>query len=307
MMCALSSEDLSNGHSIVTNNFRCGKRRTFDPDDLSCGLERFPVRLANYKPNDGSEESMNSWTYVSRPIFKVHDLTDSDQDGDDDILPQTYQCTCHTRCDATCDCVAMSGGPHFENGAVLFETNGGTGRIHECHYACSCSGQCGNRCVETSEGRLQSPLEVVQTASTGYGVRAAVPLRKGQFISVYAGEILSDEETKLRRKDYENSENTFVLTVNEYFGETSYRLNVDATKYGNVSRFLNHSCEPNASAMPIRISPTSPPFICFFASREIEPGDDLTFSYGSATGTRPCLCGTKSCRGFLPWEPTLAP
>lgn len=53
---------------------------------------------------------------------------------------------------------------------------------------------------------------------------------------------------------------------------------IDANFYGNVSRFFNHSCEPNV--VPIRVyyehQDIRFPKIAFFATKDIEAGDEIT-------------------------------
>ncbi|EPB74700.1 SET domain protein, partial [Ancylostoma ceylanicum] len=56
---------------------------------------------------------------------------------------------------------------------------------------------------------------------------------------------------------------------------------IDATKKGNCSRFMNHSCEPNAVCEKWYVpkTPCAIDRIGFFAKRDIELGEEITFDY----------------------------
>lgn len=101
-----------------------------------------------------------------------------------------------------------------------------------------------------------------------------------------------------------------LLVVREHLpsGKACLRINIDATKIGNVARFINHSCDGgNLSAVLVRNSGSLLPRLCFFAAVDILKGVELTFSYGDArirpNGLR-CFCGTSACCGLLPSEET---
>ena len=52
---------------------------------------------------------------------------------------------------------------------------------------------------------------------------------------------------------------------------------IDARRYGNVARFINHLCEPNL--VPVKVFVDSQdlrfPRICLFASRDIKAQEEL--------------------------------
>ncbi|XP_047211201.1 histone-lysine N-methyltransferase SETDB2 [Girardinichthys multiradiatus] len=90
---------------------------------------------------------------------------------------------------------------------------------------------------------------------------------------------------------------------------------IDATKEGNVSRFINHSCQPNLFIQNVFTDSHDPafPVIAFFTSRLIKSGTELTWNYSSNlhTSTRdqtqevPCLCHSNGCQGWLHLEENL--
>ncbi len=66
---------------------------------------------------------------------------------------------------------------------------------------------------------------------------------------------------------------------------------LDCTK-GNVLRFLNHSCRPNAYLRVFREQ------VEVYARRRIRNGEELTVDYGESphSGGMKCRCGHPDCR-----------
>ncbi|KAM6140955.1 LOW QUALITY PROTEIN: histone-lysine N-methyltransferase SETDB2 [Pterocles gutturalis] len=78
---------------------------------------------------------------------------------------------------------------------------------------------------------------------------------------------------------------------------------LDATKEGNVGRFLNHSCCPNLFAQSVFVEThnRSFPWVAFFTNRHVKAGTELTWDYGYEAGSVPeteisCQCGVQKCR-----------
>ena len=81
---------------------------------------------------------------------------------------------------------------------------------------------------------------------------------------------------------------------------------IDAKWYGNVARFINHSCEPNLEKQSVFVDSHDLrlPRLAFFASSDIKKGEELTWDYGYTKGqvkdkTHPCFCGASKCRGVM--------
>jgi SET domain-containing protein len=81
---------------------------------------------------------------------------------------------------------------------------------------------------------------------------------------------------------------------------------MDASFYGNVARYMNHSCSPNIFAQNVFIDTYDFrfPWIAFFAEISIKAGTELCWDYGyvvdSVEGRRlDCYCQTSKCRGRL--------
>ncbi|KAF3825838.1 hypothetical protein GH733_006665 [Mirounga leonina] len=73
---------------------------------------------------------------------------------------------------------------------------------------------------------------------------------------------------------------------------------LDATKEGNVGRFLNHSCCPNLLVQNVFVETRDRnfPLVAFFTNRYVKARTELTWDYGYEAGTMPekeilCQCG----------------
>ena len=176
--------------------------------------------------------------------------------------------------------------------------------IRECNKICECLPTCGNRVVQNG-----SSLElcIYKTENMGWGVKTLEGIPKGAFVIEYVGEVCSHKEIK-RRSDKYGSDDTYLYNING--GNLENPNVIDATYYGNVSRFINHSCKPNLQMQNVLInSSESTHRIAFFATKNIKQNEILTVDYalelsGDADDEPlskdkfKCLCG-KSCRGYM--------
>ena len=85
-------------------------------------------------------------------------------------------------------------GPNYQDGVLsdfAFKT------LYECMDACKCDARrCKNRVVQKG---IQLPLQVFWTGSDkGWGLRCAIPVRKGTFICEYVGEVVTHQESERR-------------------------------------------------------------------------------------------------------------
>ncbi|XP_062302475.1 histone-lysine N-methyltransferase SETDB2 isoform X1 [Osmerus eperlanus] len=80
---------------------------------------------------------------------------------------------------------------------------------------------------------------------------------------------------------------------------------LDATKDGNVGRFINHSCVPNLFVQNVFTDSHDPnfPMIAFFTNKVVKSGTELTWNYsldaGSDPDKVPCLCVSDGCQGLI--------
>lgn len=83
-------------------------------------------------------------------------------------------------------------------------------------------------------------------------------------------------------------------------------LVIDGHRMGGDGRFVNHSCEPNCEMQ--KWSVLGLPRMALFASRNIKPGEELTYDYNFAlfnpSEGQQCRCGSSACRGVIGTLPT---
>lgn len=126
---------------------------------------------------------------------------------------------------------------------------------------------------------------------------------------------MTTKEARKRQKLYDELASVgklspALLVIREHLpsGKACLRVNIDATRIGNVARFINHSCDGgNLLSILVRNTGSLLPRLCFFAKRDIVEGEELTFSYGTASvrsNGLPCFCGSSCCLGVLPSEET---
>uniref|UniRef100_A0AAR2KG61 Euchromatic histone-lysine N-methyltransferase 2 n=1 Tax=Pygocentrus nattereri TaxID=42514 RepID=A0AAR2KG61_PYGNA len=163
--------------------------------------------------------------------------------------------------------------------------------IFECNLACSCYKSCKNRVVQAG---IKVRLQLYRTEKMGWGVRALQDIPQGSFICEYVGELISDAEADVREDD------SYLFDLDNKDGEVYC---IDARYYGNISRFINHLCDPNI--IPVRVFMLHQdlrfPRIAFFSSRDILTGQELGFDYGDRfwdikSKYFTCQCGSEKCK-----------
>lgn len=141
-----------------------------------------------------------------------------------------------------------------------------------------------------------SYIRVEQSKIHSQGVFAKTDIPKGARIIEYVGEKVTKAEST-RRADIplnKNQENESHGAV--YIFELNSRHDIDGYVPYNTARLINHSCEPNCEAEVIR------GHIWIIATKDIKKGDELAYNYGydwDAYDDHLCLCGTKSCVGYI--------
>lgn len=142
--------------------------------------------------------------------------------------------------------------------------------IFECNRTCTCWWTCGNRVIQNG---IVCRLQLVRTQGKGWGVRTLKDIPKGAFICEYIGELITDSEADRRAED------SYLFDLDYKDGDT---FCLDAHFYGNISRFINHLCEPNIVPVKFFIDHQDLryPRIAFFSSREIKAYEELGFDYG---------------------------
>lgn len=154
---------------------------------------------------------------------------------------------------------------------------------------------CGDLCQNMRFQKQQFAEVAVQDAGKkGKGMFAAEDIACGALIIEYTGDVISVEEMERRQKAvYQQHPHSYFLNLDS--SEV-----IDATVRGNESRFLNHSCEPNAESQKWNVRGEI--HVGFFALRDICAGEEIVFDYDFqriGKARQQCFCGAKSCRGFI--------
>ena len=134
-------------------------------------------------------------------------------------------------------------------------------------------------------------------------MRALEYIPRGSFVVEYIGEVITTDEAERRGVEYDKSGFSTLFDL-DAAGDAECEYTIDATYRCGVARFLNHSCEPNLRQTSVWVDTLSLalPRIAFFATRDIQPLEELTFDYKyeeNAAATMRCHCGAPSCREWL--------
>ncbi|TRY93170.1 hypothetical protein DNTS_012857 [Danionella cerebrum] len=263
---------------------RDGMRERLLCRDVSRGYEDIPVPCVNGVDN---EPCPSNFKYVPENCF-------TSQVNIDENIMHLQHCSCKDDCaSSSCICGQLSMRCWYDkDGRLLKEfCRDEPPLLFECNHACSCWRTCRNRVIQNG---LRIRLQVFRTERMGWGVRTLQDIPEGAFVCEFAGEIISDGEANIREND------SYMFNLDNKVGEVYC---IDAQFYGNVSRFMNHLCEPNL--FPVRVFTKHQdmrfPSIAFFASKSIQAGEELGFDYGDHYWQIKrkyfhCQCNSTKCR-----------
>lgn len=291
-----------------SKNFKVREGRCLD--DISGGRETVPVCAINTLDDDRPP----SFTYITSMMYP-----DWCQP-----LPPTG-CDCKDGCSDSerCACAVKNRGeiPYNYDGAIVEAKP----LVYECGPSCNCPSTCHNR---VSQYGVKFPLEIFKTESRGWGVRCLSSIPSGSFICEYIGELLDDKEAEQR-----TDKDEYLFDIGQKFnGPTlsdgvsclmpggpassvdaaeNVGFTIDAARYGNIGRFVNHSCSPNLYAQNVLYDHEDEriPHIMLFAADNIAPLQELTYDYNYAIGQvldsdgnvrrKTCSCGSSECTGRM--------
>ncbi|XP_064647183.1 uncharacterized protein LOC135500005 isoform X2 [Lineus longissimus] len=164
----------------------------------------------------------------------------------------------------------------------------------ECGSRCPCNEKCTNKRFQRREYSVVKPFK---TESKGWGLTALDDLDESQFVMEYVGEVLDYKKFKQRCKEYDLDSSG---PKHYYFMALNADEVIDATLKGNISRFINHSCDPNCQTQKWTVNGQLR--IGFFTKRKIRSGEEITFDYQFeryGKEAQKCYCGAENCRGFI--------
>ena len=254
--------------------------------DISNGKETIPITAIN---GEDFENGPSGYVYVKNNVITQPLPIDRN-------IAKLQHCKCKDNCasEETCKCSDISLRSWYDNNSVLKEGFDfkDPPMIFECNDMCACNiNSCNNRVVQHG---ITARMQVYKTYGMGWGVKSLVDIPKGGFVCEYVGELISDAEAEQREND------SYLFDLENRDGDT---FCIDANKFGNVTRLINHSCDPNL--VPVKVFTSHQdlrfPHIAMFASRDIKKGDVLGFDYGEKFWVIKhkfftCWCGLEKCR-----------
>uniref|UniRef100_A0A4W6ER57 Euchromatic histone-lysine N-methyltransferase 2 n=1 Tax=Lates calcarifer TaxID=8187 RepID=A0A4W6ER57_LATCA len=243
--------------------------------DIAQGYENVPIPCVNAVDDEGCP---SDYKYVSENC-------ETSAMNIDRNITHLQHCSCTDDCSSSnCLCGQLSIRCWYDKDQRLLQEFNKIEPplIFECNMACSCYRTCKNRVVQAGIKRWAG------------GVRALQDIPQGSFICEYVGELISDAEADVREDD------SYLFDLDNKDGEVYC---IDARYYGNISRFINHLCDPNL--IPVRVFMLHQdlrfPRIAFFSSRDILSGQELGFDYGDRfwdikSKYFTCQCGSEKCK-----------
>jgi uncharacterized protein len=123
------------------------------------------------------------------------------------------------------------------------------------------------------------PRVKIKKASAGLGLFANEDIPRGQTIIEYMGERITSNEADRRG--------------GLYLFDVKRDLVIDGKERGNIARYINHACKPNAVAE----HDVDEDRIYITARKKIEAGEEIVYNYGKQyfedmLKEKDCLCST---------------
>ncbi|XP_013071536.2 uncharacterized protein LOC106058626 isoform X1 [Biomphalaria glabrata] len=252
--------------------------------DITMGREKNPIACVNAEDN---EACPTDYLYVTENV-------ETSPLNVNYVITSLQSCRCKDDCSSMyCVCGHSSVRCWYDKmGRLVDEVNLlEPPLVFECNRACRCWVNCNNRVVQNG---ITCRLQMFRTNGRGWGVRALMDIPKGTFVCEYIGELISDSEADRREDD------SYLFDLDNKDGDTYC---IDARKYGNVSRFINHLCEPNLIPVKVFVEHQDLRFprICLFSSKEIKAYEELGFDYGEKFWMIKwkhftCACNSQKCK-----------
>ncbi|GJU69195.1 histone-lysine N-methyltransferase, H3 lysine-9 specific SUVH4 isoform X1 [Tanacetum coccineum] len=290
-------------------------------EDISGGLENIPIPATNVV--DDPPVPPTGLTYIMSLQFANNVIPPSTASG----------CNCKGSCTDpnSCACAKLNGVDFayvHRDGGRLIQAKA---VVYECGPNCGCGPSCVNR---TTQRGLKHRLEVYKTPMKGWAVRSWDFIPSGTFVCEYIGVLKKAE-------DVNNPDNMYIMDIDcletmRGLGQREKRLGtvplsvqdseagkenvefcIDAGTIGNVTRYINHSCQPNLFVQCVLSAhhDITQARVILFAADNIQPLKypdysvvltELTYDYGYAMDSvldsdgkikqLPCYCGAPDCR-----------
>lgn len=137
-------------------------------------------------------------------------------------------------------------------------------------------------------------LKFAKSTIHNWGLFAMESIAADEMIIEYVGQMVRQAVADEREKRYEAAG-----IGSSYLFRVDHDYIIDATRRGNLARFINHCCDPNCYAKVITVGALKK--IVIYSKRDIAMGEEITYDYKFPIEDEkiPCLCGAPMCRGTL--------
>ncbi|KAK7086220.1 Histone-lysine N-methyltransferase setd1b [Halocaridina rubra] len=127
-----------------------------------------------------------------------------------------------------------------------------------------------------------------------WGLFAMEAIGSDEMVIEYVGQSIRPVIADLREIQYEK-----IGIGSSYLFRIDTESIIDATKCGNLARFINHSCNPNCYAKIISVETQKK--IVIYSKQPIACGEEITYDYKFPIEEEKivCLCGAAQCKGTL--------
>ncbi|KFK42616.1 medea [Arabis alpina] len=221
--------------------------------------------------------------------------------GETKVYRQYTPCTCESICGDQCSCIA--------NGNCCEKYCGCPKSCKNRFQGCNCAiGQCINRqcpcvaiahecdpdicrscrlsCRDGSLGEIaeeiqcknmnfllkkQKKIMIAKSDIHGWGAFTRYSVKRHDFLGEYTGELVTHDEANERGRKYDHH------IGSKYLFSLNNQLEIDAHRFGNKFKFLNHSSKPNCYSKLVIVRGDHR--IGIFAGQAIEEGEELFFDY----------------------------
>lgn len=250
------------------------------PGHWRCAVQTSDFKLPGFE-NMRKTTSMPIRSYPPPPLPDFHRIRSNRVVG---MARLRYPCKVAVSYPTTCQCVK-------------------DGYVFRCNESCvnrATRVECPlslHTCANQRLSRKQWVQHVIKwTGTRGYGMFSNENLKKEDLIIEYCGEIIDKKEYQRRVR---------VMCAKKagdfYFLQVTPTMFIDATRYGNNGRFVNHSCDPNCFIEKWYVN--GYPRIGFYAKRDIPAGEEFTCNYNFLTFSnekrQTCFCSSQHCLGYF--------
>ena len=142
---------------------------------------------------------------------------------------------------------------------------------------------------------LAARLAVRRSHIHGWGLYCKTDVPKDAFIIEYVGQVVRQAVGDKREKYYDDAGvgSCYLFRLDE-------DAIVDATRRGNIGRFINHCCRPNAYAKIVALDSNTKKIV-IIALQDLKAGDEVMYDYKFPIEDDKvkCYCGAPNCRGTM--------